>query len=44
VIVIEYTDAGRSKACRGWGGTLTIVQRDVDVSPIGTGGYVRKTC
>jgi len=44
VIVIEYTDAGRSKACRGWGGTLSIVQRDVDVSPAGAGGYVRKTC
>ncbi|MET9909397.1 endo alpha-1,4 polygalactosaminidase [Streptomyces sp. NPDC006476] len=44
VIVIEYTDAGRSKACRGWGGTLSIVQRDVDVSPVGTSGYVRKTC
>ncbi|MGW6524615.1 endo alpha-1,4 polygalactosaminidase [Streptomyces sp. NPDC054962] len=44
VIVIEYTDAGRSKACRGWGGTLSIVQRDLDVSPAGSSGYVRKTC
>lgn len=44
VIVIEYTDSGRSKACRSWGGTLSIVQRDVDVSPAGSGGYVRKTC
>jgi len=44
VIVIEYTDAGRSKACRSWGSTLSIVQRDVDVSPAGSNGYVRKTC
>ncbi|MDR6974433.1 hypothetical protein J2X68_001111 [Streptomyces sp. 3330] len=44
VIVIEYTDSGRTKACRGWGGTLSIVQRDVDVSPAGSGGYMRKTC
>ncbi len=34
VIVIEYTDSGRSKACRSWGSTLSIVQRDVDVSPL----------
>ncbi|MFF2996637.1 endo alpha-1,4 polygalactosaminidase [Streptomyces sp. NPDC057950] len=44
VIVIEYTATGRTKACKGWGSTLSIVQRDVDVSPAGSGGYVRKTC
>jgi hypothetical protein len=44
VIVIEYTNTGKSKACKGWGGTLSIVQRDVDVSPAGSSGYVRKTC
>ncbi|MFJ9348390.1 endo alpha-1,4 polygalactosaminidase [Streptomyces sp. NPDC101237] len=44
VIVIEYTNSGKSKACKGWGGTLSIVQRDVDVSPAGSSGYVRKTC
>ncbi|MEU9381242.1 endo alpha-1,4 polygalactosaminidase [Streptomyces sp. NPDC048279] len=44
VIVIEYTNSGRTKACTGWGGTLSIVQRDVDVSPAGSSGYVRKTC
>ncbi|WP_316784015.1 endo alpha-1,4 polygalactosaminidase [Streptomyces sasae] len=44
VIVIEYTNSGRSKACKGWGGTLSIVQRDVAVSPAGSSGYVRKTC
>ena len=44
VIVIEYTDTGRSRACSGWGGTLSIVQRDMDVRPAGSSGYVRKTC
>ncbi|MFR0357542.1 endo alpha-1,4 polygalactosaminidase [Streptomyces sediminimaris] len=44
VIVIEYTDAGRSKACEAWGDRLSIVQRDLDVSPAGSSGYVRKTC
>jgi hypothetical protein len=44
VIVIEYTNGGRTKACSGFGSTLSIVQRDVDVSTPGTSGYVRKTC
>ena len=44
VIVIEYTDKGRRTACSQFGGTLTIVQRDVDVSVPGDSGYVRKTC
>ena len=44
VIVIEYTDSGRRKACSQYGGTLSIVQRDVDVSVPGDSGYVRKTC
>ena len=44
VIVIEYTDSGRQKTCGEFGSTLTIVQRDVDVSVSGTAGYVRKTC
>lgn len=44
VIVIEYKDAGRSTACNKWGTTLSIVQRDLDVSPAGSSGYVRKTC
>ncbi|WP_328334914.1 endo alpha-1,4 polygalactosaminidase [Kribbella sp. NBC_00382] len=44
VIVIEYTNAGRTRACSGFGSTLSIVQRDVDVSTPGTSGYVRKTC
>ncbi|MXM64614.1 hypothetical protein GR925_14455 [Streptomyces sp. HUCO-GS316] len=44
VIVIEYTDEGLSKACTGWGGALSIVRRDLDVSPAGSSGYVRETC
>jgi hypothetical protein len=44
VIVIEYTGSGRRKACSQYGGTLSIVQRDVDVSVPGDPGYVRKTC
>jgi hypothetical protein len=44
VIVIEYTDVGLDDACSGFADTLTIVQRDVDVSVPGDSGYVRKTC
>ncbi|WP_350278406.1 endo alpha-1,4 polygalactosaminidase [Kribbella sp. HUAS MG21] len=44
VIVIEYTDKGRRTACSQYAGTLSIVQRDVDVSTPGDPGYVRKTC
>ncbi|WP_405593157.1 endo alpha-1,4 polygalactosaminidase [Streptomyces sp. NBC_01190] len=44
VFVIEYTAKGLTKACSGWGGTLSVVRRDVDVVPQGTSGYVRKTC
>ncbi|NEA76075.1 endo alpha-1,4 polygalactosaminidase [Streptomyces sp. SID13588] len=44
VIVIEYTKKGLSKACASWGGQLSIVRRDVNVSPAGSSGYVRQTC
>ncbi|MEW1720066.1 endo alpha-1,4 polygalactosaminidase [Streptomyces sp. NPDC093109] len=44
VIVIEYTSAGLSRACAGWKDTLSIVRRDVAVSPAGSGTYVRQTC
>lgn len=36
--------AQKNPACSQYGGTLTIVQRDVDVSVPGDSGYVRKTC
>ncbi|WP_409465105.1 endo alpha-1,4 polygalactosaminidase [Amycolatopsis sp. GA6-003] len=44
VIVIEYTDAGLRNACAKWGATLSVVQRDRDVTPKGDPAYVRKTC
>ncbi|MEV5456230.1 endo alpha-1,4 polygalactosaminidase [Streptomyces sp. NA03103] len=44
VIVIEYTAKGLSKACAGFGDELSIVRRDLDVSPEGSSGYVRETC
>ncbi|MGQ4511300.1 endo alpha-1,4 polygalactosaminidase [Streptomyces sp. DW26H14] len=44
VIVIEYTAKGLTKACSGWGDELSIVRRDLDVSPAGSKGYVRETC
>ncbi|EHN78041.1 endo alpha-1,4 polygalactosaminidase [Streptomyces coelicoflavus] len=44
VIVVEYTAEGLSKACAGFGDELSIVRRDLDVSPKGSSGYVRETC
>jgi hypothetical protein len=42
VIVIEYSDSGLRKARSGFGGRLSIVRRDLDVSTPGSAGYVRK--
>ena len=44
MIVIEYTAKGLAKACAGWGDQLSIVRRDVDVTPVGSPKYVRQTC
>ncbi|WP_031038867.1 endo alpha-1,4 polygalactosaminidase [Streptomyces sp. NRRL F-5650] len=44
VVVVEYTAKGLSKACAGFGDELSIVRRDLDVSPKGSNGYVRETC
>ena len=44
VIVIEYSKAGYTKACNTVGRTLSVVQRDVDVTAPGSGSYVFKTC
>ncbi|MFE1585160.1 endo alpha-1,4 polygalactosaminidase [Streptomyces sp. NPDC058737] len=44
VIVVEYAAKGLSKACAGFGDELSIVRRDLDVSPKGSSGYVRETC
>ncbi|NGO77136.1 endo alpha-1,4 polygalactosaminidase [Streptomyces sp. YC504] len=44
VVVVEYSASGLRKACDGWGDQLSIVRRDVDVSPAGGSGYLRQTC
>ncbi|MEV1023343.1 endo alpha-1,4 polygalactosaminidase [Streptomyces sp. NPDC050264] len=44
VIVIEYTAKGLKTACDGWKDELSIVRRDMDVSPAGSSGYLRQTC
>ncbi|AEW98736.1 endo alpha-1,4 polygalactosaminidase [Streptantibioticus cattleyicolor] len=44
VLVVEYTKAGMAKACSGFGGRLSIVRRDRDVSTPGDHGYERATC
>ena len=44
VIVIEYSQSGFTKACNGYGSSLSIVLRDVDVTARGSGSYVFKTC
>ncbi|MFF8511373.1 endo alpha-1,4 polygalactosaminidase [Streptomyces sp. NPDC015492] len=43
VYVIEYTGTGYGRACADWGGTLSIVQRDLDVSAPG-GAYRYRAC
>ncbi|MDR7276870.1 endo alpha-1,4 polygalactosaminidase [Catenuloplanes atrovinosus] len=44
VIVIEYTQSGFTKACTGFGGKLSVVLRDVDVTAPGSRTYVFKGC
>jgi hypothetical protein len=44
VIVIEYTEEGFEAACADWGGQLSIVRRDVDVSTPGSDGYIHQAC
>lgn len=44
VYVVEYTTAGWNAGCSGWGSTLSVIQRNVDVRPSGTSGYVYKEC
>ncbi|MFJ8061397.1 endo alpha-1,4 polygalactosaminidase [Streptomyces sp. NPDC096142] len=44
VIVVEYTEKGMEKACAGWGDRISIVRRDLDVTPAAHDGYVRETC
>ncbi|GAA3595993.1 endo alpha-1,4 polygalactosaminidase [Kribbella ginsengisoli] len=44
VLVIEYTAAGLRKACDAFGNKLSIVRRDLDVTPPGTPDHLRETC
>ncbi|KUL22743.1 endo alpha-1,4 polygalactosaminidase [Actinoplanes awajinensis] len=44
VIVIEYSRAGFTKACKAYAGTLSIVLRDVDVTTPGSKSYVYEAC
>ena len=37
-------EEGLERACAGWGDELSIVLRDVDVTPAGSPTYVRQTC
>jgi len=44
VIVIEYSADGLATACAGWGHTLSVVRRDVEVTAPGSSGYVYQAC
>jgi hypothetical protein len=44
VIVIEDSATGLATACAGWGNTLSVVRRDVDVTAPGSSGYVYQAC
>jgi Glycoside-hydrolase family GH114 len=44
VIVIEYDSSHFQQACTKFGATLSIVQRDVDVTAPGSSAYVYKSC
>ncbi|MET8831422.1 endo alpha-1,4 polygalactosaminidase [Streptomyces sp. NPDC004610] len=44
VFDIEYEPAGLATACRDWGDRLSVVFRDVDVTPAGASGHERRTC
>lgn len=44
VVDVEYDDAGFAAACHGYGSSLSIVRRDLDVSAAGGAKYVFRTC
>lgn len=44
VIAIEYTKAGFQRACKASGASISVVRRNVDVSPRGSRGYVYGAC
>jgi hypothetical protein len=43
-VEIEYTDAAYSSACTARGSTTSVIRRDVDVVPVGSSGYVYRSC
>jgi chitodextrinase len=44
VYVVEYATAGWNAACSAVGATNSVIQRNVDVRPSGSSGYVYKEC
>ncbi|MFI9649352.1 endo alpha-1,4 polygalactosaminidase [Streptomyces sp. NPDC052040] len=44
VFVIEYDTRNFKNACTRWGSSLSIVQRDLDVTPRGSDGYTYRSC
>ncbi|WP_130797090.1 endo alpha-1,4 polygalactosaminidase [Streptomyces otsuchiensis] len=44
VLVVEYSEQGMATACEGWGDRLSVIRRDLAVSPPGRDGYLRETC
>ncbi|MBN1171907.1 MAG: endo alpha-1,4 polygalactosaminidase [Micromonosporaceae bacterium] len=44
VVVIEYDTTHFQQACRRYGSTLSIIQRDRDVTAPGSGTYVYQSC
>ncbi|MBT0771691.1 endo alpha-1,4 polygalactosaminidase [Kineosporia sp. J2-2] len=44
VIVIEYTKKAFAKTCDAYGDQLSVVRRDLDVTPRGSKGYVYQAC
>jgi hypothetical protein len=44
VIVVEYTKSAFTKACNGFGSTLSVVLRDVNVTAPGSGSYKYDAC
>ncbi|WP_405656374.1 endo alpha-1,4 polygalactosaminidase [Streptomyces sp. RK9] len=44
VLVVEYSAKGLRTACSALGDRLSIVRRDVGVSPAGSAEYLRQTC
>jgi hypothetical protein len=43
-VEIEYGDSAYATACTARGGTTSVIRRDVNVVPVGSSGYVYKSC